>query len=284
MSIAKTSLVTGEQATRVKPFLKWAGGKRQLLDILMQRLPQQFKNYHEPFLGGGALFFALGPTRAILSDLNDELINTYQVVRERTDELIHHLKQHEYSEEYFYFMRAADREPGFSQADPVFRASRFIFLNKTCFNGLHRVNSRGHFNTPFGRYTNPTIVDEPAIRACARALENAELGSASFHSVLDCAQAGDFVYLDPPYQPISTTASFTQYAAHGFDRDAQETLLEVCRELNRRGVYFLQSNSYTQDVCDSYAEFEVERVAAKRAINSKGSARGVIPEALIRNY
>ena len=267
-----------------RPFLKWAGGKTQLLAELTRRLPPRFNRYFEPFLGGGALFFRVQPRNAFLSDINAELINSYCAVRGEIDALLDDLRGHIYEARHYYRLRNADRSPSFAAWPSVRRAGRFIYLNKTCFNGLHRVNSKGHFNVPFGRYVNPTIADERNLRACARALRSAELAVKSFSDAAAGARRGDFVYFDPPYAPLSGTSNFTSYNASGFDAAMQIELRDLFAALDRKGVKVMLSNSSAPLVQELYRGFQIERVTAARAINSQGEKRGQIEEVVIRNY
>ncbi len=267
-----------------QPFLKWVGGKRQLMGALLKKLPQRFNRYHEPFLGGGALFFSTLPDNASLSDLNSNLIETYCVVRSDPEGLIESLSKHIYEKEYFYRMRSMDRDASFSSLTPLERASRFIYLNKTCFNGLYRVNQDGYFNVPFGKYSNPRILIPDNIRACARALRSATISCGGFDKVLDATTAGDFVYLDPPYAPLSSTSNFTSYQERGFSIEDQHSLKIVCDSLSQKGVKWMQSNSSAPLILDLYRDYTIETVPAIRAINSKGSKRGVVEECIITNY
>ena len=282
----------------VSPPLKWAGGKAQLLPQMRPYFPKHFAAYHEPFLGGGAVFFYLAPTRgcpSYLSDLNEELINFYKVLKDQTKELLALLRElHERyyacsSEEkkaLFYTWRNADRSPDFALWSPVKRAARFFFLNKTAFNGLYRTNKKGYFNVPWGRYKRPPI-HQPArleqaasvLRLFARTLE-----VSSFEIVLDRAESGDFVYLDPPYAPLSPTASFTSYTKEKFGPEEQKRLAALCRELDRHNVMFLLSNSDLPWVRKLYTGFHIVTVQARRNINSKGDRRGPVSEILVYNY
>lgn len=273
-----------EQHSGVRPFLKWAGGKRQLLPVLEQYLPDSYGRYFEPMLGGAALFFRKTPKKAILADINPELVNVYTVIQKQVTQLIADLKKHQHTEEYFYALRNVDREARFKRWGAVRRASRLIYLNKTCFNGLYRVNSRGNFNTPFGRYKNPNIVDEKNLLLCSEALQSATISCASFAATVSRAKGGDFVYFDPPYVPLNATAQFTSYSKQGFDREMQIALRDVCRELDKRGVHFLLSNSSAPFVKELYREFDLRLVDATRAINSKADRRGKIKEVLVKNY
>ncbi|MCI5065475.1 DNA adenine methylase [bacterium] len=266
------------------PFLKWAGGKRQLLPEILYRVPDQFGTYFEPFLGGGAVFFALSPKRAVLSDLNRELIGTYSVIRDELDLLLDWLPKYKYEKEEYYRIRALDRAPEFQFLPEHVRAARVIYLNRTCFNGLYRVNSSGYFNTPIGKYKNPKIVDEENLRACSQALQGATLSHRSFDAVLDEVKKGDFVYLDPPYPPLSASADFTNYTEESFSWDDQVRLREFCVELDRKGAFFLLSNAGIPPIQELYDRFTVEEILAKRAINSKSDRRGEVCEVLVRNY
>ncbi len=265
---------------RVKPFVKWAGGKGQIVEQLAAHMPEKYSAYHEPFVGGGALFFHLCPKKAYLSDLNEELVNAFLVVKSDCEKLLESLKKHENTAEYYYRIRALD--PG--SLDPLERASRFIYLNKTCYNGLYRVNRRGRFNVPFGRYRSPAYADENQLRLASRALQNADVKVADFEIVLDQAKPGDFVYFDPPYQPISETANFTNYTADAFDEDQQRRLAAAFRELDKRGCWVMLSNSDSPLIRGLYGGFRVETVMAKRYINCKGDRRGAVPETLVLNY
>jgi DNA adenine methylase len=264
-----------------RPFLKWAGGKRQLLTELLHHTPRNLRRYHEPFLGGGALFFALKPARAVLSDVNLRLIRTYRGVKSDVEGVIELLEgyRERHSSEFFYELREVDIDRG-SDAEV---AAWFIYLNKTGFNGLYRVNRDNRFNVPFGRYARPAICDSVTLRACARALKGAEILHIDFEQAVERAERGDFVYFDPPYAPLSATASFTSYTSGGFDAAAQERLRDTARKLKRRGVRVLLSNSDMPLVRELYKSgFKVEEVSALRPVNSKASKRGAVTELLIR--
>lgn len=271
----------------VAPVVKWAGGKGQLLFELEKYLPQDYSTYFEPFLGGGAMLFYLQPQCGVVGDINQELINLYRVIRDSVDELIEDLKKHQNQADYFYQLRELDRDPGaFGALTPIQRASRTLYLNKTCYNGLYRVNSKGYFNTPFGNYKNPNIVPQRRLRAVSTYFQRAELTflACDFQEVLATATEGDFVYLDPPYDPVSVTSNFTSYGKDGFGRPEQERLKEVCDSLNSRGAKFILSNSATDFILDLYADYRIETVEAMRSINSKGVGRGPVAEVLVRNY
>jgi len=276
--------LTAEGSPRTKPFLKWAGGKSKLLGELIPRMPKKYGRYVEPMLGGGAMFFAARPAKSMLLDVNPELINCYRVVQNNVEELIEDLAQHRYERRYYYRLRDADRSFDFLRWSAVARASRMIYLNKSCFNGLYRVNSRGNFNVPFGRYTNPTLVAPEALRACSRALKGASLRCGSFDILPKYLAEGDFVYFDPPYVPLSKTASFATYSKDGFGLDDQVRLKELCVALDKRGIKFMLSNSYTDTVLELYDSFRIDTIEAPRAISSKGTGRHSVKEVIVRNY
>jgi len=243
-------------------------------------------HYCEPFIGGGALFFSLQPKNAIINDYNTELINVYRVVRDNIDELICDLKKHKNESEYFYELRAKDRNPLFNDLSDVEKASRVIYLNKTCYNGLYRVNSAGEFNTPFGRYKQPNIVNEPVLRAVHKFLNsnNIEILNEDYETVLNRADGNTFVYLDPPYHPISASSNFTGYVQGGWNEEDQLRLRNVCDSLTERGISFLLSNSSADYIKDIYSDYTIHVVKATRSINSDAEKRGSIDELLIRNY
>ena len=239
------AVVLEQQNKETYPLVKWVGGKRQLMLDLLKNMPTSFNRYFEPFIGGGALFFELQPYNAYISDMNEELINLYCVVRDNVYELISDLSKHKITKEYYLKIRNLDRTNKYKKLTNVQRASRFIYLNRTCFNGLYRVNSKGEFNVPFGNYKNPRIVDIDNLLSCSSLLKNTEIKHADFSKVLEYAKKGDFVYFDPPYVPLNETSSFTSYTKNGFDMDMQVKLKEVCDELNLKGVNFMLSNSDT---------------------------------------
>lgn len=273
----------------VAPFMKWVGGKRQLMPSIVELLPSNIKelNYCEPFIGGGAVLFHLQPKNAIINDLNKELINVYNVVKNDLTELINDLKKHENNSEYFYKIRGLDRTEDFNKITPVERASRIIYLNKTCFNGLYRVNNAGEFNAPFGRYRAPNIVNESTLKAVNKYLNanNITITSTDYETVLENLDCDSFVYLDPPYHPISESSNFTGYVQGGWNIFDQVRLRNACDELSERGIKFLLSNSSSPQIRDLYEErYEIFTVKANRSINSIGSDRGEVDEFLIRNY
>lgn len=273
-----------------KPFVKWVGGKRQLLEqFKKQKLypPIGFNSekntYFEPFVGGGAVFFDLLPKNAVLSDMNSELVATYNIIKNNVEDLIKSLKKHKHDKNYFLKIRAKKIE----NLSDLEIASRFIFLNRTCFNGMYRVNSKGEFNVPFGKYTNPLICDETNLRRVSRVLKNVEIKNQDYKEVLKKARKGDFVYFDPPYYPISKTASFTSYTKDSFLEKEQIELRDTFLELHKRGCFVMLSNSDTPFINKIYKGFKgvkINKVSAGRSINSKASGRGKITEVLIINY
>lgn len=273
-----------------KPFVKWVGGKRQLLrqfrDLGLYP-PEGFnpiKNtYFEPFVGGGAVFFDLLPNKAELSDLNYELVTTYNVIKNNVDALIKSLNKHKYEKEYYLKIRTKDPK----KLSNVEVASRFIYLNRTGFNGLYRVNSRGEFNVPFGKYTNPLICDSENLYRAAKALKKVNIKQQDYKNVLKQAKKGDFIYFDPPYYPVSKTASFTSYTAESFLENEQTELRDTFVKLHKRGCFVMLSNSDTPFINKIYSGIpgvKITRIVASRAINSKGAGRGKIKEVLITNY
>ena len=272
----------------VTPFLKWVGVKRQLMPTIVTHLPKNINEltYVEPFIGGGAVLFHLQPKNAIINDFNEELINVYEVIKNNLYELIEDLKKHKNEHDYFYEIRSLDRNDNFKNLSKVERASRVIYLNKTCYNGLYRVNNAGEFNSPFGRYKNPNIVNEPTLKAVSKYLNsnNIMIKNGDYNDVLKTLDKNSFVYLDPPYHPISESSNFTGYIQGGWDAFDQIRLREVCDELNAKGIKFLLSNSSAQLIKDQYTKYKIENVKANRAINSNGANRGEIDEILIKNY
>jgi DNA adenine methylase len=281
-----TRIQTLNKVLPLKPFLKWAGGKRQLLSEIRQYVPSDFNVFYEPFVGAGAVLFDLQPNRAVINDINTELVNAYRVIKDNVDELIGTLSGHKNDEEYYYAIRNIDRSPEYKSWSNVERTSRLIFINKTCFNGLFRTNSRGQWNVPFGRYTNPRVLNEEGLKAISRYMNenNITMLNTDFEDALTTAGKRDFVYLDPPYDPISVTSSFTSYHMGGFDRDEQKRLKETVDDLTRRGCLVMLSNSNTEYVRELYKEYNVVTTTATRAINSNASKRGRVEEVLVLNY
>jgi len=273
-----------------KPFVKWVGGKRQLISQFKDLNiypPKEFNSdknrYFEPFIGGGAVFFDLLPKNAYISDLNKELIITYNVIKNDVEHLIESLKKHTYSKDYFLKIRSS--EIGILSDIEV--ASRFIYLNRTCFNGLYRVNSKGQFNVPFGKYSNPLICDEVNLRIVSQALKNVFITNQDYKKIEDIAEAGDFVYLDPPYYPINKTSSFTSYTKENFLEKEQIELRDHFKKLCDKGCYVMLSNSDTLFIKEIYSEIPditINNIKAGRSINSNSNKRGKITEVVITNY
>lgn len=271
----------------IAPVVKWVGGKRQLLNDIAPLLPKKMTSYCEPFLGGGAVLFSIQPKKAVLNDINKDLITVYEVVRDDVEGLIGLLEKHENTADYFYNIRDIDRSKDSYQAlSKLERASRILYLNKTCYNGLFRVNSSGEFNSPFGYYKNPNIVNAPVLRAVSKYFNanKIEFYSEDFEATLKRLKKGSFVYLDPPYDPVSDTASFTGYDKGGFDRNEQIRLKKCCDELTKRGINFMLSNSATDFIKELYQDYKIISVKANRSINSNGKKRGAVEEVIIINY
>ena len=277
--------------TVTKPFVKWAGGKRQLIPILNKNLPKTFGTYYEPFLGGGALLFHVLSERqnqeCNISDLNSDLVFTYTVIRDRLEDLIISLKKHakyyqKDSKSYYYSVRESHPR------STIEKASRLLFLNRTCFNGLYRVNSKGKFNVPLGRYTNPNIVNEDNLRSVSKILNLSpvKIQCRDFESVLEDVKKDDFVYFDPPYQPVSETANFTSYTNKDFAYEDLTRLFMLCKKLNEIGCKILLSNSYSNIVYEMFSDksWNITKIKANRAINSNSKNRTGHHELLIKNY
>ena len=266
------------------PFLKWAGGKGRLLSQYAGLFPKDFENYFEPFLGGGAVYFHLSQNRkfekAYISDYNPELTNCYKMVQKEPKKLLALLSKMRNDKHLFYKERARD----VSLLSDLERAARLIFLNRTCFNGLYRVNSQGQFNVPFGKYKNPRIADAGNLMAASAVLQNASIHTGSFETLVSKAKSGDFVYFDPPYQPVSRTASFTSYTKNSFNLADQARLAQLARRLQERGVLVMVSNSDTAEIRDLYHGFDLTIVKAARAINCRADGRGVVNELVLRSY
>ena len=271
----------------VSPVVKWVGGKRQLLNELTPLFPKKINAYCEPFIGGGAVLFSKQPSNAYINDVNSDLINIYEVIRDNVEELITSLKKHKNESEYFYKIRDIDRNhKEFNKLSNIERASRMLYLNKTCFNGLYRVNNAGEFNSPFGNYKNPNFVNEPTLRAVNKYFNEAiiYMFNDDYSVVLQKLPKESFVYLDPPYDPISATSNFTGYTRGGFGREEQVRLREWCDELDNRGIKFMLSNSATDFIKEQYSAYNIKIVKARRAINSVASKRGDVDEVVVRNY
>ena len=275
----------------VAPVLKWVGGKRQLIEDISPLIPKQISTYVEPFVGGAAILFHLQPKKAIINDFNDELMNVYQVIKENPNGLIKILEKHKEanSEEYYYETRALDRTADYENLSKEEKAGRILYLNKTCYNGLFRVNSSGQFNAPYGKYKNPAIVNDVTIKAVSNYFNSANIKflNGDYKEALKGLRKGTFVYFDPPYMPVSSSSNFTGYTENGFGYEKQVELRDECLKLNKRGIKFLQSNSYTPEILELYSDssvFTIKVVQAKRSINSKSDKRGEISEVLIYNY
>ncbi|WP_396611465.1 DNA adenine methylase [Haloferax sp. S1W] len=287
-----------------KPVLKWAGGKRQLLDELYARFPENYEHYHEPFFGGGALFFDIEPVDGTINDTNPRLVNFYEQVRDNPEELITLLRSYEHPESevdrsrdyaeknhkdreiknYFYQQRALfNKRPYTDEFDPIEEAALLLYLNRTCYNGLYRENGKGGFNVPIGRYSNPDWVQAERIREVSQVLENTEIFNRDFEYVTEYAGEGDLVYFDPPYEPMSPTAYFTDYSADGFGKEDQKRLLETAQELDENGVYVILSNSGVMYEMYEEAGFSVEIEGATRAINSDADNRDEVEEIIATN-
>ena len=284
--------MTRQRNPFLRPYLKWAGGKRQLEGEILPKCPSKFNTYYEPFVGAGAILFALHPDRADINDLNDQLCLTYMTIKDDVTELIKKLEEHKCnnSKEYYYSLREKDREPDFDTCSTVDKAARLIYLNKTCYNGLYRVNSMGHFNTPYGRYETPAIFDEEVLLAIHKYFNTANITirNMSFEKAVADAEKGDFVYFDPPYDSPNCT-NFTGYQAGGFDHEKQTLLKEVMDDLTDRKVKCLMSNAATDFIINLFKEktrnkFKIETVSANRMIGSNLDSRGKVDEVLIRNY
>lgn len=291
---SKSKYSTSLQETDMRggiSFLKWAGGKGQLIHRLDSFIPQKFHSYYEPFSGGASLFFHIKKKKfpdkkCIISDTNEELINSFRVVKYHLNELIEELKKHRENydmkgEDYYYEVRNKIKPDRLSN---IQRAARFIFLNKTCWNGLYRVNSKGEFNVPSGKYQNPKIFDEKNLKQVRKLLKNTKIKILDFSEVLKFAKKEDFIYFDPPYLPVSKTSKFTDYTKSGFNEEDQKRLADVFQKLDKKGCFVMLSNSDTKLIRDLYKNFEIENVDARRMINCKKDGRGKINELLIKNY
>lgn len=264
-----------------RPFLKWAGGKSQLLNTIINHLPDKYSKFIEPFVGGGALLFSLEPKKAIINDLNEELINCYSVVKSNVDSLIEDLYKHKNEKRYYYRIRSQDIQ----QLSNIERASRFIFLNRTCFNGLWRVNKQNQFNTPYGHYKNPKIINANSLKQASEYLKNVQIYHDDyFNLLLSIARKNDFIYLDPPYYPISKYSDFKRYTKEGFGLNQQEKLAHLYKKLTSRGCKLLLSNSSVKCIADLYSRYNVITVKAKRIINCDHKKRGPVKEILVKNY
>ena len=273
----------------IPKFVKWAGGKSQLLEQFKPFFPKEFNNYIEPFVGSGAVFFYvienLKPNKAVIGDVNEELMLTYEVIRDDVEQLIDLLKIHKdnhmsVGKPYYLKIRALET----SSLSKVERAARFIYLNKTCFNGLYRVNSKGKFNVPMGSYKNPDIVQKDKLRRISSLLKETEIHSDSFEKIAVKGKKGDFIYFDPPYYPVNGSKSFTTYTKENFLEEEQRKLAEVFKKMDEKGCYLMLSNSDTEFIKELYKDYNINFVKAKRLINSDANGRGKINEVVITNY
>jgi len=283
-------MITQVGVTKPKPFLKWVGGKRQLIPQFDKYFPKTFESYFEPFFGGGAMFFHLAPVTGYINDINKALSNSYKNIKNHVNPLIVILKHIELEyfslsedeqKEYFYARRA---EYNVESPESLRKTALLIFLNKTCFNGLYRENRKGEFNVPFGKHRHPTICDETNLKDVSKALKYVKILSGSYEKALKTAKEGDFVYLDPPYDPVNATSSFTSYSIDDFNKDDQRKLKVVFDELTERGCIVALSNSDTPFMRDLYKDYRQETLLASRFINSKGNGRGKVTELLVLNY
>lgn len=271
-----------------KPFVKWAGGKRQILDQLKEYLPTQYNCYYEPFIGGGALFFELAPKKAIINDSNKELMNVYQVLRdyEKYTKMCKILNKYEanHSEEQYYKIRNLDKEKNFNKLSDYKKAARTLYLNKSCFNGLYRVNRKGQFNVPFNKNKKVNTYDSENLLTIHMHLNmnDITIQNIDFEESVKTAQKGDFIYFDPPYD--SDTTTFNSYTEEGFNKEEQRRLAKVFKELTDRGVYVMLSNHNTLLINELYKDYNIHKISAKRSINSKGNKRGKVEEVIITNY
>lgn len=282
---------TKKQSTKPKPFLKWVGGKGQLLKQFQDIYPSKYGTFYEPFVGGGAVFFNLRPKKAHINDTNKTLINAYIHIRDDAERVIHDLslidkkykalQTEELRKEFFYSMRERFNSVGVNENE---KTSLLIFLNRTCFNGLYRENSKGGFNVPFGKYKNPRILDTENLLTVSLALKKTKITCLSFESSVAEAKPGDFIYFDPPYHPINSTSNFTSYNKDDFSSVDQKKLRDCFKQLSDKGCLVMLSNSDTELIHELYKGFNIRTVHAGRAINSKASKRGKIKEVVVTNY
>ena len=269
----------------MNPILKWAGGKRLLIDNIILYFPKDYKNrvYHEPFFGGGAMYFKLEQKNGTINDINKRLMNFYKVVRDCPYELIDTTSRYNYDKDTYYELRELFNVGDINKVE---EAALFLYLNKTCFNGLYRVNSNNHFNVPFGRYKKPTIVPKSDILKASELLEHVEILSEDFSYISDKIEEGHLCYFDPPYQPLSSTSNFTSYSVDGFDIHDQKRLAALCYEINEKGAFFVLSNSNTSEITEMYEGNEsyiLREVDANRSINCDSSKRGSVKELIVTN-
>ena len=272
-----------------KPFVKWAGGKRQIIDKLLEHVPDEYNTYYEPFVGGGALLFELSPRNAVINDSNKELMNVFECIKDpdKFEKMCKELNNHEknHSEEYYYEIRNIDRDKKkFSKLADYKRAARTIYLNKACFNGLYRVNSKNEFNVPFGKKEHVNTYEGQNLGIICGYLNynNIEIQSIDFEESVKGAKKGDFIYFDPPYD--SETSTFNSYTEEGFGKEEQRRLAKVFKDLDSRGCYVMLSNHNTSLINELYKDYNIDIIEAKRNINSNGDKRGKVEEVIITNY
>jgi DNA adenine methylase len=273
--------------TNLQPVLKWVGGKRQIIQQIMEQIPDDYGRYFEPFLGGGSVFLSIRPKSAVINDYNDELMNLYKIIKINPNGLVRVLSSLKNEKTEFYRIRNLDRDINFHKSNTdEFRAARTVFLNKTCFNGLYRVNANGEFNVPFGNYKNPKIFDSESIFRLSDYLNkyNIKILNTDYFDSLKFIRKNDFVYIDPPYDPVSASSSFTSYTEKGFTKEDQIKLKKTCDILNSKGVKFLLSNSATDFILDLYKDYNVTLIDVRRNIAASNMSRKVVKEVLVRNY
>jgi DNA adenine methylase len=285
------STTINSKAIMSRPFVKWVGGKARLLGQISEYYPHEFGTFYEPFVGGGAMYFSLNPDKAHINDLNKTLAGVYINIKSDVEKLINELAD---LQSFYWSLEDLDKKKQlFLEKRSLFnelpsvdfeKAVLFIFLNKTCFNGMYRENSKGSFNVPFGKHDKPTICDEANLRRIATTLGNTKITSTSYEIAVENAKAGDFIYFDPPYHPLNPTSSFTSYQAGGFSAQDQEKLRDKFRELSDRGCKVMLSNSDSPLINELYKDFNIHKIFAARSINSVGSKRGKIAEVLVTNY
>lgn len=280
-------IIQKSQST-LQPFTKWTGGKRQLLPVIKSLMPDNYSHYFEPFVGGGALFFELAPEKAVINDFNSELINCYQQIKEEPQKLIDLLTKHREnnSKEYYLELRSVDRDDRINEMTDIERAARIMYMLRVDFNGLYRVNSKNQFNVPYGRYKNPKIVDAKLILSISQYLNssNIKILTGDFEKAVQDASAGDFVYFDPPYIPLSETSAFTSYTHEGFSYEDQVRLRDCFKNLDQKGAFVMLSNSSSPLVEELYKDFNIHKVEATRTNGAKSSSRGKISEIIVTNY
>ncbi len=280
-------LLLKSQST-LQPFTKWTGGKRQLLSVIKSLMPDQYNNYFEPFVGGGALFFDLAPKKAYINDFNSELINCYQQIKKNPQILIELLAKHQEnnSKEYYLDLRSADRDSRIDKMTDVERAARIMYMLRVDFNGLYRVNSKNQFNVPYGRYKNPKILDGELLLSISKYLNDNDIHilNKDFEEAVEDVRVGDFVYFDPPYIPLSETSAFTSYTHEGFSYEDQVRLRDTFMKLDEKGAYVMLSNSSSPIVEELYKDFYIHKVEATRTNGAKSSSRGKISEIIVTNY